>query len=213
MKIEIWSDFVCPFCYIGTRRLEEALSTFPEREHITLEFKCFQLDPHAPLYDGQDYYESLAEKFGSIERAKQMNENVQKMAEQVGLTFHFDTAKPTNTYTAHRLVKYAEKHGKNVALTKRLFQAHFTDGEDIGNFDVLTKLTEDVGLPKEDVKTVLSDETKYADDVQHDFNEARQFNITGVPFFIFDRKRAISGAQEVDMFSQALKVAWEDTSE
>lgn len=213
LKIEIWSDFVCPFCYIGTRRLQLALEKFPHRKDVDIQFKSFQLDPEAPLYKGQDYYESLAEKFGSVDRAKQMNEQVGKMAETVGLTFHFESMKPTNTYRAHRLNQLATKHGKNVGMTERIFKAHFTDCDDIADVAILRKLALNVGLPEDEVQEVLDDEKCFTNEVQQDLYEAQQFNITGVPFFIFNRKQAISGAQEVDMFLKALEIVWDSEGE
>lgn len=210
MKIEIWSDYACPFCYIGKHRFEKALQNFPEREHITVEFKSFQLDPNAPYYDGEDYYESLAKKFGSVEQAKQMTENVEQFAKSVNIDLQFAKVKPTNTYRAHRLAKYALEYNKNVEITEMLFEAHFTDSKDIGDIDTLITLATEVGLNGEKVRSLLEDDTAFADEVNVDLGEANQFNITGVPFFVLDRKFALSGAQEIETFQQALQQAWDE---
>lgn len=213
MKIEIWSDYACPFCYIGKHRLEKALEEFAERDHVTVEFKSFQLDPNAPYYDGEDYYESLAKKFGSVEEAKQMTENVERFATSVDIDLQFAKVKPTNTYRAHRLAKFALEHGKNVEITEKLFKAHFTDAKDIGNIDTLVALAKDVSLDVGQVRKLLEDDTAYSDEVNVDLTEASQFNITAVPFFVLDRKYALSGAQEVETFVQALQQAWEKRDE
>src|SRR5699024_3829476 len=138
------------------------------------------------------------------ERAREMTENIKKIATITGLDLHFDSAKPTNTYHAHRLAKYALTHNKNVAITEKLFEAHFTNAEDIGNVDTLIQIDTDIGLKSDEVSAVLHDESNYSNEVQFDLDEAKQFNITGVPFFVFNRKLALSGAQDVNIFQQAL---------
>lgn len=210
MKIEIWSDIVCPFCYIGKRKLEEALATFPQKDLVEIEFKAYQLEPDAPLYSGQDFYESMAVKFGSVEQAKQMTANITEQAKLVGLDFHFDTMKPTNTFDAHRLTKFAKQHGKDTALSEALLSANFTESKDVGNLETLAEIANEVGLNKEEALTILQDKQAYEDEVNHDIAEAKQFEITGVPFFIFNRKYAISGAQPTEAFTQALEKIWEE---
>lgn len=213
MKIEIWSDYACPFCYIGKRRLEKALENFPKHEQVSLEFKSFQLDPNAPFYNGQDYYESLAQKFGSIERAIEMTKNVEQFAASVNLDLQFANVKSTNTYRAHRLAKYALAHHKNITIAEKLFHAHFIDGKDIGHIDTLVQIAKDAGLDKATARAILEDDSAYANEVDVDLSEAQQFNITGVPFFVFNRKLALSGAQEVETFQQALQQAWDSQSQ
>lgn len=213
MHIEIWSDYACPFCFIGKHRLEQALTSFTKKDHVTIEFKSFQLDPEAPLYKGEDYYESLAKKFGTVDRVKQMTENVQKFAESVNLSFNFAHVKPTNTYHAHRLGKFALTKNKNTAMTEALFRAHFIEAKDIGDIDTLVTIAGTVGLDQAEVRKMLKDHSSFADDVTLDLQEARQFNITGVPFFVFNRRLALSGAQENEVFQQALEEAWENKQE
>lgn len=205
MKIEIWSDFVCPFCYIGKKKLEDALKTFPQKDKIEIEFKSYQLDPTTPPYSGQDFYESMGTKFGGAAQAKQMMGNIVGEAEAVGLDFQFDTMKPTNTINAHRLTKFAKEHNKDAEISEKLFYANFTESKDIGNIDILAEIAEEVGLNKEDVKTALHDETNYVEEVNLDIDEAKQLGISGVPYFIFNRKYAISGAQSTEAFVQAVE--------
>lgn len=210
MKIEIWSDYTCPFCYIGKRKLETALADFPGKEHVEVIFKSYQLDPNAEKYSGQDYYESMGEKFGSVERAKQMTAGLTEQAKQEGLIFHFDTMKPTNTFDAHRLQKYANTFGKDKVITEKLLQANFTDSEDIGDLETLATLAEAAGMDKAATLATLQDETAYRDEVLHDIREAKEFGITGVPFFIINRKYALSGAQPTETFVQALEKVWQE---
>lgn len=210
MKIEIWSDVVCPFCYIGKRKLEEALNTFPHKNDVTIEFKAYQLDPNAAPYSGQDFYENMAAKFGSVEQAKQMTANIVDQAKSVGLDFHFDTMKPTNTFDAHRISKFAKEHGKDAAISEKLLHANFTDSKDVGNHETLADIAAEVGLDKREALKVLQDENAYRDEVNKDIAEAKQFGISGVPYFIFNRKYAISGAQPPEAFTQALEKVWEE---
>lgn len=210
MKIEIWSDIACPFCYIGKRKLEEALAGFSQKEHVDIEFKSYQLDPNAPLYSGQDFYKNMAVKFGSVEQAKQMTANITEQAKLVGLDFRFDTMKPTNTFDAHRITKYAKEHGKDALISEKLLQANFTDSKDVGDIETLAEIAEEVGLNKEESLAVLQDKQAYAKEVYADIEEAKQFGITGVPYFIFNRKYAISGAQPAETFAQALNKVWEE---
>lgn len=210
MKIEIWSDIACPFCYIGKRKLEDALVGFPQKEQVDIEFKSYQLDPNAPLYSGQDFYENMAVKFGSVEQAKQMTANITEQAKAVGLDFRFDTMKPTNTFDAHRLTKFAKEHGKDTVVSEKLLHANFTDSKDVGDKETLADIAAEVGLNKEEALAVLEDKQAYAKEVHADIEEAKQLGITGVPYFIFNRKYAISGAQPTETFAQALNKVWEE---
>ncbi|GGE30356.1 DSBA oxidoreductase [Pullulanibacillus camelliae] len=205
MKIEVWSDFVCPFCYIGKRHLEEALKSLPDVSQVTIDYKSFELDPHSPKDSDGDIHASLAKKFGvSYEQAKAMNDRMTEQAKEAGLTYHFDTMIPTNTFDAHRLMHYAESFGKKAEMTERLLKAYFTDSKHIGDHETLSILAEEVGLNKEDVQAMLTG-TDYADVVRQDEQEAQQLNVQGVPFFVINRKYAISGAQPIEVFSNALK--------
>lgn len=211
MKIEIWSDYVCPFCYIGKRKLENALEGFSQKGQVDIEFKSYQLDPNTPPYNGQDFYEELSKKFGGgIEQAKQMSAGIVEQAKEVGLEFNFDTMKPTNTFDAHRLTKFARAQGKDAAVSEKLMYANFTESTDVGDIDVLTEIAVEAGLDKEEARAALEDKNAYADEVRADIEEARNFGITGVPYFIFNRKYALSGAQQQEMFVQALTKVFEE---
>ncbi|MGE8206710.1 DsbA family oxidoreductase [Heyndrickxia sp. NPDC080065] len=210
MKIEVWSDYVCPFCYIGKRRLEEALSQFPEKDKVEVVFRSFELDPNSKKDINLNIHEVLAKKYGmSVEQAKQMNENVGKQAEEVGLTYHFDTMVPTNTFDAHRLAKYAEDNGKSAEMSERLLKAYFTDSKKISDSETLADLAAEIGLNREDAISVLKG-SDYSDSVRSDEEEARQIGVSGVPFFVINEKYAISGAQPTEAFSNALNMVWEE---
>lgn len=210
MKIEVWSDIVCPFCYIGKRKLEEALAEFPHKEEVEVEFKSYQLDPNTPLYTGQDFYESMALKFGSVEQSKQMMVGIKEQGKLEGLDLQFDTMKPTNTFDAHRITKFAKEHGKDADITEKLLYANFTESKDVGNIEVLASIAEEVGLNKAEALAVLEDKETYAKEVHADIAEAKQLSVTSVPYFIFDRKYAIKGAQPAEAFTEVLNKVWEE---
>jgi predicted DsbA family dithiol-disulfide isomerase len=211
MKIQVWSDFVCPFCYIGKRRLELALEQIPFKDQVKVEYKSFELDPNAPLYSGQNIHEILAAKYRiSVENAKEMNEGVGQQAKTVGLTYHFDTMKPTNTFDAHRLAKFAQKLGKENEIVEKLLYAYFTESKNIGDIGTLADIAESVGINREEALKTLKDETAFANDVRIDERIAQQYGITGVPFFIINEKYAISGAQPLETFIRALNKVWEE---
>lgn len=208
MKIEVWSDFVCPFCYIGKRRLEEALASFPYRENVEVVFRSFELDPHAKKETPLSIHEIIAQKYGiSVEEAKRANADIGKQAEALGLTFRFETMKPTNTFDAHRLAQYAKEKGKLDEVVERLFYAYFTESKRISDRNVLLELAEAAGLDRKETEAVLAD-GRYAEQVRHEEAIAAQLGVRGVPFFVLNQKYAISGAQPVDVFRQALEKVW-----
>lgn len=211
MKIEVWSDFVCPFCYIGKRRLDKALDQFPHKDEVEVEFKSFELDPNAPLYSGKSIHEAIAAKYGmSIEQARQNNAQIAQQAASEGLTFQFDEMKPTNTFDAHRLAKFANERGKEKEMTEKLFSAVFTDGKDVGDVGTLVDLAEASGLDRQEALQVVNNKVEYSDKVRVDERMAQQYGISGVPFFIVNQKYAISGAQPLDTFIGALQKVWEE---
>ncbi|HEY9578091.1 MAG TPA: DsbA family oxidoreductase [Pseudobacillus sp.] len=213
MEISIWSDFVCPFCYIGKRRLEEALDKFPYKEQVTVHFKSFELAPDAPKESSKTIHEVLAAKYGmSIEQAKAANTNVAEQAKTVGLTFNFENMKPTNTLDAHRLAKFAAEKGKEAEMTERLLKAYFTDSLLISDIHILMEIAEAVGLDKEETLSFLK-ESRFTEEVRADEEEARRLGVQGVPFFVFNDKYAVSGAQPVEAFTAALQKVWEEESE
>lgn len=213
MKIEVWSDYVCPFCYIGKRRLEHALAQFPYKDQVEVEFKSFELDPNSPKYSGKNIHEALAAKYGmSVEQAKKTNEGIGQHAASVGLTFNFEDMKPTNTFDAHRLAKYAKVNGKEAVLTEKLLHAYFTESKEISGHDTLADIAEEAGLDRQEALNTLQDKNAFANDVRIDEAIAQQYGISGVPYFIINQKYAISGAQPPETFANALQKVWEEES-
>ena len=211
MKVEIWSDVVCPFCYIGKKRFEQAVEDFPHPDQLEVEWKSFQLDPTVENNGDQNLTEHLAKSKGiSIENARQMQQRVVSMAEEEGLQFNFDKAVVANSFDAHRLIKFARDRGKGNEMAEALFRAYFTDGKNIGDMKSLVDLAEELGLDPTEAENVLQSQ-KYANNVKHDIQVASGMDIRGVPFFLFDRKYAISGARETEIFLKALKQSWNES--
>ncbi|MGE8081581.1 DsbA family oxidoreductase [Peribacillus loiseleuriae] len=211
MRIEVWSDIACPFCYIGKRKLEGALAQFSYKEQVEVEFKSFELDPNAPLYNGKSFYEGLSSKYGmSSEKAKQFTAGIGQQAANVGLTFNFDEMKPTNTFDAHRLTKLAKLYAKEAAITEKLLYAYFTESKDVGNIETLADIAEASGLERQEALRVLNDKTLYVNDVRSDEADAKRYGISGVPYFIINQKYTISGAQPTETFAEALQKVWEE---
>ncbi len=205
MKIDIWSDIACPFCYIGKRNLELALKNFESEDEVEIIYHSYQLDPNAKKEGKRDSVEDLANKYGSsMEKAQQMVDRVISMAKDVGLHYNYDAIVNTNTLDAHRLSHYAKKFNKDKEIVEELFRAHFIEGLDIGDIDVLGKLGDRVGLDSEDIKNVLKSE-EFISEVDTDKYMASQYEITSVPFFIFNDKYAISGAQPPEAFLDTMK--------
>lgn len=213
MKIEIWSDFACPFCYMGKRRLERALEQFPNRTEVEIAFRSFELDPNAERETDMDVYDMLSAKYGvSRSQAISMNAQLAGQARELGLIYRFDTMILTNTFDAHRLTHWAARQGKQAEMAERLFRAHFTDSLHIGRRETLIGLAEEVGLGRDEAANMLAGEA-FADAVRKDEREAAGLGIRGVPFFLIDRKYAVSGAQPVDVFLQALRKGWDSHAE
>jgi protein disulfide-isomerase len=205
MKIEIWSDIMCPFCYIGKRHLEAALSKFPD-EQFEIEWKSFQLDPAIVPQPGKNVYEYLAERKGmSVEESKQMHSRVVARAAEVGLDYRFEKAVISNSFKSHRLIQLAKTKGLGDAMEETFFKAYFTEGKDLNDDAALMELCVGIGLNALDVKDVLSDETRFAEAVRDDISEAQQIGVRGVPFFVFDRKYAVSGAQPIEQFEETIQ--------
>ncbi|WP_455675172.1 DsbA family oxidoreductase [Pradoshia sp.] len=210
MKIEIWSDFVCPFCYIGKRLLDQALDTFEHKEQVEVIYKSYELSPDAKSDESISVHEMLAKKMGvTAEEAKSMNNRVIEHAASVGLHYQFDSMKQTNTLDAHRLLKYAETVGKASVYTERLFRAHFTESAFIGSRETLLRLAQEAGLDQVRAEQVLSSDA-YTSDVRRDQLEGQTIGVKGVPFFVFNRKYAISGAQPLELFEETLNQVWNE---
>ncbi|MCW2594577.1 MAG: 2-hydroxychromene-2-carboxylate isomerase/DsbA-like thioredoxin domain [Jatrophihabitans sp.] len=214
MTVEIWSDVVCPWCYVGKRRFERALARFDHRGEVELVWRSFELDPSAPA-SGPDqgrYADRLADKYGSsVEQAQAMLDQMTATAAQEGLDFRFDLARPGNTFDAHRLLHLAAEHGIQDALKERLDRATFTEGSPPSDHSALRGHAVEVGLPAEAVDAVLASD-RYADAVRADEEQALEYGITGVPFFVIDGRYGISGAQPADVVLQTLDTAWSERS-
>lgn len=209
MKIEIWSDIACPFCYMGKRRLEKALEQFPHHKEVHIVFRSFELDPKAKTDVDMDVYDMLSAKYGiSREQAIAMNAQIAEQGRELGLIYRFDTLILTNTFDAHRLTHWAARHGKQKEMTEHLFQAYFTDSLHIGKHETLVELAADVGLERAEAADMLKGEL-FAEEVRADEREAARLGIRAVPFFLFARKFAVSGAQPVETFLEALKKGWD----
>lgn len=207
MKVEIWSDIMCPFCYIGKRHFESALSGFADTNNIEIVWKSFQLDPSIPeSFDkSPGVYEYLAERKGiSYEQSVQMHGQVVQMAKNTGLEYNFDKAVVANSFNAHRVIQLAKTKGLGDAAEERLFLAYFTEGKNFGSPVVLAELGKEIGLTEAEINEALTNKL-YAEKVRQDIQEAASIGVSGVPFFVFDRKYAISGAQPTEAFTQTLE--------
>ena len=211
VQVEVFSDVVCPWCYIGKRRLEEALSTFPHADEVTITYRSFQLDPTTPKDATGSVTEHLATKYGvSAAQAAAMQERVAGVAATVGLDFDMEHTQSANTFDAHRLLHFAAEQGKQAELKERLMQAYFTQGARVGDHAELVRLAGEVGLPTDRAAEVLAS-GEYADGVESDIALARGFGVSGVPFFVFDRTYGVSGAQETAVFTDVLDKAWAES--
>ena len=212
LKVEVWSDVVCPWCYIGKRRFEAALARFDHRDEVELVWRSFELDVSAPLSSPEQgtYPERLASKYGcSITEAQAMVDNMTATAAQEGLDFRFDLARPGNTFDAHRLLHLALEHGRQDQLKERLDAATFTEGSAVSDHSALRALATQVGLPAVEVDAVLSSD-RYSEAVRADEAQARAYGINAVPFFVIDGRYGISGAQPADAVLQTLDKAWSE---
>jgi len=213
MQVEIWSDVVCPWCYIGKRRFEEALRRFAHADQVEVEWRAFELDPAAESVEageGPDYADRLARKYGTSRAgAQQMLDSMTQAAAAEGLDFRFDRAAAANTFDAHQVIHLAGRRGLQDQVKERLLRAYFTDGEPVGDRDTLVRLAAEAGLDAAEVARVLTDR-EHAEVVRRDEDEARALGIGGVPFFVVDRRYGVSGAQPADQLLQVLERAWEE---
>ncbi len=208
VPVEIWSDIVCPWCYIGKRRLETALGTFEHADDVEMVWRSFQLDPSVPRGTTVPVYDSLAEKFGgSREQVKAMTAQVAEIAEAEGLHYDFARAVTINTFDAHRLIHLAKAHGLGAEAHERLMRANLIEGE-ILDTATLVRLGAEIGVPAAEAERVLAGDD-YATDVEDDIRQARAYGASGVPFFVLNQAYGVSGAQSADVFLQALRTAYD----
>ncbi|RAK68304.1 DsbA family oxidoreductase [Hymenobacter edaphi] len=210
MKVEIWSDIMCPFCYIGKRRFEAALQQFAHADQVEVAWRSFELDPNMQTRPGQTIHQLLAERKGVSEaEGRRMNDYMAGVAQEVGLRFDFERMQPVNTFKAHRFAHLAAAHGRQDAAEERLFAAYFTEGRNLDDAATLQKLGAELGLPAEAVPQMLASEA-YAQEVRVDEYHARQIGVRGVPYFVFDDKYAVSGAQPAELFQEVLTKVWDE---
>jgi predicted DsbA family dithiol-disulfide isomerase len=210
MKIEIWSDVVCPFCYIGKRNLETALAQFPNKDQVQIEWKSFQLDPTTPEQVSESYAAYVAQKRKVTEaQGRDMLAQVTESAKQVGLHYQLDKAIIANSRKAHLLLQLAKLKGKGPEMEERLFKAFFTEGALISDTDTLTRLGEELGFSASEIADAFQNDL-YAYHLATDLQEAQLIGVTGVPFFVFDRKYAISGAQPPQAFLDLLHRSYQE---
>lgn len=210
MKIEIWSDIACPFCYIGKRNFEEALARFPQKENVEVVRRSFQLAPNARYREGQSPSLALAEHLGiSEERVVMMNEQVSDMAKAAGLNFDMPGLVWASTRDAHRLIHFAKQHGRAAETEELIFRAHFVEGKNISDPQVLTSIAEEAGLNAREAGSVLS-EGHFDGAVSEDIEEFHRLEARGVPFFVLDRALYANGARPVEDFADMLNSAYKE---
>jgi predicted DsbA family dithiol-disulfide isomerase len=208
LKIDIWSDVVCPWCYVGKRRFESALAEFEHRPDVEIRWRSFELDPSAPAVRQGDGAQRLADKYGmSRAQAIALNATMTERASAEGLEFNLDAAQSGNTFDAHRLLHLAADRGIQDQLKERFMRGYFTEGAAVGEHETLTRLAVDAGLEEAEVRDVLSSDA-YAADVRADEEQAAAYGISGVPFFVIDEQLGVSGAQPAELLLSAMRQAW-----
>ncbi len=204
MKVEVWADVVCPWCYIGRKRFEKALAQFDGHASVEVVYRSFELDPGAPIDSDMTLDQTLASKYGlSLAEAQAANERVTKLAAAEGLEFHLERARPTNTLAAHRLLQLATVRRIRSAVEERFLRGYFSEGASLADPKTLVRLSVDAGLKEPDVRRVLAGQA-FTLQVRADESEAAALGLEGVPFFLFDRVRIVSGAQSTEFFRNVL---------
>ena len=208
MQVEIWSDVVCPWCYLGKRNFEQALQQFGHRDEVDVVYRSFELDPSAPPGQTTPTVQLLASKYGmTAAQAEAAQRQMEERAAQAGLTFRMEGLRSGNTRDAHRLLQLARERGRQAELVEQLHRAYFSDQESIFDHASLIRLAADAGLDAAEAEAVLSSD-EYEDAVTADERTAHALGANGVPFFVIDRRYGISGAQPAAVMAQALDQAW-----
>ncbi len=211
MKIEIWSDVICPWCYVGKRNLETALAQFSHADEVEVEWKAYELDPNAPAVRPGSYVERIASKYGiPVGEARARMARIISVGAEAGIDFKFDSARPGNTFDAHRLLHHAAGLGRQNELKERLFHATFTEGQPIGDRQTVLELAGEAGLDVDEARRML-ESRDHAQAVREDQAEAMELGVQGVPFFVFDRRLAVGGAQPPAVMLQVLEDVWQQS--
>lgn len=209
MKIEIFSDFACPFCYIGKKRLEQAIRQSGFEEEVEIEYKSYQLSPDASKTETKSFYDDMMAKYESTrEEVEMMSSSIQERANEVGLTYNFEQMKTGNTENGHRLSKWARKYNKEAAFVDAMMNEYFTNGLNVNDHTALVQVAKSVGLPEEEAKAVLESD-QFAEELAKDRYEIQQLQVQSVPFFVFENKYGIIGAEPLEVFTRTLKQAKE----
>lgn len=210
MEVNIWSDVRCPFCYIGKKKFETALEKFPQKDKVKIVWRSFQLDPNLKTQPGSNTLDYFTETKGvSKDQAKQMLGHATQMAKEVGLEFHLEDSIVANSLNAHRLIQFAKTKGLGNKIEEALFKAHFTESKNIDDHESLIAIGTSIGLKEKEVREILSSDA-FAYEVKQDEMQAKNIGVSGVPFFVFNNKYAVSGAQSPDAFLETLEKAWEE---
>ncbi len=207
IEVEIWSDVVCPFCFLGKKNFEAALKAYDGPVKVNYVWRSFELDPNSAKSQSVKIYELLAKKYGRpVEWAKEMNQNLVQSGKAAGIDFNFDGIIPTNSFDAHRLLQFARTENKQNEVAELLFKAYFCEGKDIALQSVLTGIASEAGLDVARAKRVLESD-EFANEVRSEESEAQELGLTGVPAFVINRKYLVSGAQPVEAFLKVFKEA------
>lgn len=205
MEIQVWSDVICPWCYIGKRRLERAIRSEGSSEGVEIRYRSYELDPNAPRGAIERLTERLARRYGwTPAQVDATNARVTEVAASEGLEYRLDRAVPSNTLDAHRLLQLAGSRGRRPQVEERFFRAYFTEGVPIGDTRELIRLATEAGVPEDEAIRVLAG-AEFTTEVRADEEEARSIGARGVPFFVFDRRFGVSGAQPLEVFQDALR--------
>ncbi|CDO52926.1 hypothetical protein DV495_004837 [Geotrichum candidum] len=209
MIVEVWSDVMCPFCFIGKRNYEKALSQFKHASNVELVWKSFQLDPTIPTENiTKSHYEFLAEKKGwTVSHCKELHKSLLVTGKKAGIDFNFDIVRDTNSFNTHRVLQLAQEKGLGNHAEEIFFKAFFQDGKNLNDRSDLFSVAKEVGLTEAETEKALTDD-KYAAAVKADIREATRYGVQGVPFFVFDKKYAVSGAQEPVSFLRTLEKSY-----
>ena len=209
MRVEIWSDVACPWCYIGKARFEQGLAAFEHKDQVEVVFRSFELDPRRAKGDAGPVIPMLAKKYGlSLEQARQAEARVAANAADAGLEYLAEGRDHGNTFDIHRVLHFAKTRGKQDELLDLAYKANFAEERSIFDDERLVELAVAAGLDEAEVRGILADETAFATEVRADEQEAAMLGATGVPFFVLDRKFGVSGGQPAEVFTQALEQAW-----
>ena len=213
MKVNIWSDVRCPFCYIGKRKFEIALEKFEHKNNVEVEWQSFELDPNLVTETDVNAIDHISEIKGiSKAQAQEMHQHVTQVAKEVGLNFDFEKAVVANSFNAHRLIQFAKSKGLGNETEEALFEAHFINGKNIDDNETLVETAVAIGLYENETRRILASDT-FSKEVKHDEMQAQKFGIRGVPFFVLNDKYAVSGAQSPEIFLQALEQTWKEFEE